>query len=68
MAWFGLCIAALTAEAVRAGLSDSDRLISVIGYLLLLGLMTMQSVRLVRAEHALPPAPDQKQGAALTAP
>jgi hypothetical protein len=54
MAWTGLCIAALTAEAVRAGLSDSDRMISAVGYLLLLGLMTMQSVRLVRAEHAPP--------------
>jgi hypothetical protein len=56
MAWTGLCIAALTAEVVRAGLSDSDRLISAVGYLLLLALMTMQSIRLVRAEHALPPA------------
>jgi hypothetical protein len=52
MAWTGLCIAALTAEAVRAGLHDSDRMISVVGYLLIMALMTMQSVRLVRAEHA----------------
>ena len=54
MAWTGLCIAALTAEAVRTGLTDSDRMISVVGYLILIGLMTMQAVRLVRAERKLP--------------
>jgi hypothetical protein len=54
MAWTCLCIAALTAEGARAGLSDSDRMISVVGYLILIGIMAMQSIRLVRAEHALP--------------
>jgi hypothetical protein len=54
MAWTGLCIAALTVEALRTGLSDSDRMISVVGYLLIMGIVTMQAVRLVRAEHPAP--------------
>ena len=54
MAWTGLCIAALTAEAVGGFLGDPQRAILALAILFIVGLIAMQAVRLVRVERGVP--------------
>lgn len=51
MIWMGLCISALTTEVLRAG-GDSQRVLSALPILMVVGVFAMQGVRLLRAERS----------------
>ena len=51
MLWAGLCVAALTAEVVRGVQADSQHVRNALPALFTVGVLALQGVRVLRAEH-----------------